>query len=31
LPAIRYNLAGQKVDANYKGIVIENGKKFMIK
>jgi len=29
--AIRYNLAGQKVDANYKGIVIENGKKFMIK
>ena len=28
---IRYNLAGQKVDANYKGIVIENGKKFMVK
>lgn len=29
--AIRYNLAGQKVDANYKGIVIENGKKMMVK
>ena len=29
--AIRYNLAGQKVDANYKGIVIENGKKIMVK
>ena len=28
---IRYNLAGQKVDANYKGIVIENGKKMMVK
>ena len=22
-----YNLAGQKVDASYKGIVIQNGKK----
>ena len=25
---VRYNLAGQKVDENYKGIVIENGRKF---
>ena len=24
-----YNLAGQKVGKNYKGIVIQNGKKFM--
>ena len=29
--SIRYNLASQKVDANYKGIVIENGKKMMVK
>lgn len=28
---VRYNLAGQKVDENYKGIVIQNGKKFMQK
>ena len=28
---VRYNLAGQKVDENYKGIVILNGKKFMQK
>ena len=28
---VRYNLAGQKVDASYKGIVIMNGKKFMQK
>ncbi len=27
----RYNLAGQKVDAAYKGIVIQNGKKFIQK
>ena len=27
----RYNLAGQKVDASYKGVVIENGKKIMQK
>ena len=27
--ATRYNLAGQQVDANYKGIVIINGKKVM--
>ncbi|MBR0166180.1 MAG: hypothetical protein IJQ13_04805 [Prevotella sp.] len=26
-----YNLAGQKVDASYKGIVIQNGKKFIQK
>lgn len=26
-----YNLAGQKVDANYKGIVIKGGKKYMNK
>ena len=29
--AVRYNLAGQKVDAAYKGVVIENGKKFVVK
>ena len=29
--AVRYNLAGQKVSKNFKGIVIENGKKFMMK
>ena len=28
---VRYNLAGQKVGANYKGIVIVNGKKVIIK
>lgn len=27
----RYNVAGQKVNAAYKGIVIENGKKFLVK
>ena len=26
-----YNLAGQRVDANYKGVVIKNGKKFLQK
>lgn len=26
-----YNLAGQRVDASYKGIVIRNGKKFLVK
>ena len=26
-----YNLSGQKVDASYKGVVIQNGKKFMQK
>ena len=29
--AIRYNLAGQAVDNNYKGFVIMNGKKFLVK
>ena len=29
--SVRYNLAGQQVDANYKGVVIMNGKKFMQK
>ena len=28
---IIYNLRGQRVDANYKGIVIKNGKKFVMK
>ena len=26
-----YNLAGQKVDANYRGVVIVNGKKMLQK
>ena len=26
-----YNMAGQRVDGSYKGIVIKNGKKYMIK
>ena len=26
-----YNLAGQKVDENYKGVVIQNGKKVVVK
>lgn len=29
--APKYNLAGQRVDNNYKGVVIQNGKKFMNK
>ncbi len=28
---IRYNLSGQKVNENYKGIVIQNGKKRLVK
>ena len=28
---VRYNLAGQKVAAGYKGVVIENGKKLVVK
>ena len=28
---IRYNLAGQRVDENYKGVVIMNGKKYVVK
>jgi hypothetical protein len=27
----RYNLSGQKVNANYKGIVVRNGKKYVMK
>lgn len=30
-PSIQYNLAGQRVDNNYKGIVIVNGKKYLRK
>lgn len=26
-----YNLAGQKVGKDYKGVVIQNGKKFILK
>jgi alpha-amylase len=29
--SLRYNLAGQRVDETYKGIVIENGKKYLVK
>lgn len=29
--ATRYNLAGQKVSENYKGIVLQNGRKFIVK
>lgn len=29
--SVRYNLAGQKVGADYKGVVIENGKKVVVK
>lgn len=29
--APKYNLAGQRVDKNYKGVVIQNGKKYMNK
>lgn len=29
--AARYNLAGQRVGQNYKGVVIENGKKLLVK
>lgn len=28
---VRYNLAGQRVDKNYKGVVIVNGKKLLVK
>jgi len=28
---VRYNLAGQKVNAGYKGVVIMNGKKMLQK
>ena len=30
-PAEIFNLAGQKIDKSYKGIVIQNGKKFVQK
>lgn len=30
-PVVRYNLKGQRVDENYKGIVIINGKKVVVK
>ena len=30
-PSVRYNLAGQKGGADYKGVVIENGKKIVVK
>lgn len=29
LPGVRYNMAGQRVGADYKGLVIENGKKIL--
>ena len=29
--AVRYNLAGERVDDSYKGIVIENGRKIIVK
>ncbi len=28
-PAVRYNMRGQRVDKNYKGVVIINGKKYV--
>jgi len=31
LSGVRYNVSGQRVGANYKGIVIENGKKYLVK
>lgn len=30
-PAVRYNLKGHRVDENYKGVVIINGKKILVK
>nr|WP_303255766.1 hypothetical protein [uncultured Prevotella sp.] len=29
--SVRYNMAGQQVNASYKGLVIENGKKFVFR
>ena len=29
--SVRYNMAGQPVNASYEGLVIENGKKFVQK
>jgi len=31
VPAVTYNLAGQRVTEDYKGIVVKNGQKFVIK
>ena len=31
VPTVTYNLAGQRVSNNYKGIVIQNGKKVVVK
>ena len=28
---VRYNLAGQKVGNDFKGVIIENGKKFVVR
>ena len=28
---LRYNLSGQRVDNSYKGVVIEDGKKFVVR
>ena len=30
-PTVIYNLAGQRVSKDYKGIVIKNGKKYFVK
>ena len=30
-PTVRYNLKGERVDNNYKGVVIENGRKIIVK
>lgn len=31
IPSVRYNLLGQRVSDSYKGVIIENGKKFVVK
>ena len=31
VPTVTYNLAGQRVSKNYKGIVVKNGKKYIVK
>ena len=31
VPAVTYNLAGQRVNKNYKGIVVTKGKKYLVK
>ncbi len=30
-PAVRYNLSGQRVDNSFRGVVIENGRKLIVK